>query len=291
LFNFSVEQYLAFLAVLAALYIAVLNFAQGKIGGARNIRAIQAEMRALQMRMNEAAKKRDSAALDAAVSDNMKLTMEMMVVQFKIMAVILALLIPLSFVFPFIEPQMHDDTTHILFDDGLAPHCDTLAGDGTHSSCMAMPANAQKGAWVIDFHLKSSANETVFRNATALYVEGGAPGDIWLQPPQQGGILDIVTGKKPMLMQVSVSKENATLGEELALYATPPHRLSEGERIVAVSNSGTFLYLDLPTTIPLLNIRRIIGSYGIFIFLAFVESILYAIAKSAYGAIRKRITH
>ena len=51
---------------------------------------------------------------------------------------------------------------------------------------------------------------------------------------------------------------------------------------------GTFYYVDLPFTIPLINIRRIIGSYGVFLFAAFVISILYSIGKAVYSAVMKK---
>ncbi len=58
-----------------------------------------------------------------------------------------------------------------------------------------------------------------------------------------------------------------------------------GARIEASANMGTFFHVDLPFTLPLLNIRRIIGSNGVFIFYAFVLGIAYSIGRALYSKV------
>jgi hypothetical protein len=287
LYNFGFQDYLAFLAVLAVIYVAVFNYAQGKIGGARNMRALQAEMRDVQKGMTDAAKSKDEKALNAAIDRNWKMTMELLVLQMKLMVVILGIFIPLSLFFPLVEPGTNDDIRMIMADDGLVSHCDSIANDSTYSACLSIPANATIGAWTVDAHLLSPQNESLSRNATALFCKGGVPEDVWLQASTQSGLFDVMTGKKQYSLNITGTKACEPGGA--VLLQSHASALPQGARIEAVANSGTFFYLDLPITIPLINIRRIIGSYGIFIFLVFVASMAYGLAKSAYLELKKRM--
>jgi len=288
LYNFGFQEYFAFIISLAAIYVVIFNFAQGKIGGARNIRALQAEMREVQKKMTESAKGKDEKALNEAIEQNWKMTMEIMALQMKLMAVVFGIFIPLSLFFPLVEPGTTDDIRIVMMDDGLAAHCDSLASDGVFSACLPIPANATEGAWVVDAYLISAQNETLSRNATALFCNGGSPDDVWLQSSSQGGILDSIMGKKQYLINITTGANACEPGAAIELYSQASG-MPQGARMEAVANSGSFLYLDLPFAIPLINIRRIIGSYGIFIFLVFVVSMAYGLAKSAYLEIKKRM--
>ena len=79
-----------------------------------------------------------------------------------------------------------------------------------------------------------------------------------------------------------------TRGQTVALHATVSPKPPNDARLEGALNMGTFYYVDLPFTIPLINIRRIIGSYGVFLFAAFVISILYSIGKAVYSAATKK---
>jgi hypothetical protein len=75
-------------------------------------------------------------------------------------------------------------------------------------------------------------------------------------------------------------------GEDGA-FLVSVRNLPNGAHLGAASNSGTVFHYDAPITIPLINIRRITGSYGVFIFLAFVISISYTLVKAAYSKVKK----
>jgi hypothetical protein len=283
---FDMQNYPAFLAVLAALYAAASIWLQNNVGGKGRFRAIQAEMREIQLKIGEAAKRKDNKEMDALFSRNMSLTTEMMKLQFAFLIPLLAALLALAAFFPLVEPGTQDDVRLPLYDDGLPSHCDTAAMDGIFSNCYQLPQGAQKGAWVIDAFLLSPTNETLARNATAIYVEGGKPADIWLQSHTQSGLLDALMGKVPHTLSITTDKQNYALGEKVAIRASP---LPAGgsSRVEAVLNSGTFFYVDLPFPLPLLNISRIIGSYGVFLLLAFLLGIAHSIGNSAYHMLRK----
>lgn len=80
-------------------------------------------------------------------------------------------------------------------------------------------------------------------------------------------------------------KHAALLGEDVSVGS---ESVPQGAIFGASSNSGTFFYVDLPFPLPLLNIRRIIGSYGVFIFFAFIMGIAYNMANSAYQKAAKK---
>ena len=207
--------------------------------------------------------------------------------------------------------------------------------------------------------LLSSSNETLAKNATAIYFEGGKPEDVWL-PPAQAGLLDSFLGKKAYRLNVSTDKQAYTAGQTVRIsafsqlplftsgissssdqktideakqkFAENSVSLQKGVAIdgflldknrssamfwsdngttylvetdygagqVSVSeinikvpdatmqssaNMGTFFHVDLPFTLPLLNIRRIIGSNGVFIFYAFVLGIAYSIGRALYSKV------
>ena len=191
------------------------------------------------------------------------------------------------------EPGRADDTRLPLYDDGLSSHCDLETADGIYSNCYAIPQGAQRGAWAIDAYIYSAENESLARNSTAIYVEGGKPSDVWLQSHTQNGFTDGLAGKVPHTLYASTDKKNYSIGETVSIRASyspqsPSASPQASWRIEAVLDSGTFFYLDLPFALPLINISRIIGSYGVFIFLAFVMSMCYSIAKAVYDAAMKK---
>ncbi|MEM2138295.1 MAG: hypothetical protein QW568_04360 [Candidatus Anstonellaceae archaeon] len=303
---FTLENYWVFPVVIAAIYIAITNFAQGNIGGKNRMRELQLQMKDVQKRMTESAKNKREDELNSAISENWKLTMEIMKIQMQMFAILIGALLLLSYIFPLIEPGTQDDVRLQLFDDGLAAHCDAAAGDGKFSNCYTIPSGAKKGAWIVDFYLYSSSGEQLARQGAPLYHEGGKAEDIWLQTASQNGLLDGLLGKVAYSLNVSTGKQNYSSGETVALSAavspkingadamvtakpagdSPSSLPQYGPKLEAVLDSGTFFHVDLPFSIPLLNIRRIIGSYGVFIFAAFVLSIVYSIIRALYAKIK-----
>ncbi|MFA6214422.1 MAG: hypothetical protein WC717_04055 [Candidatus Micrarchaeia archaeon] len=285
---FDLSNYWIFIALLAMVYVAISTAVQGRIGGKNSLKKIQEEMKAVQLQLMEAGKRKDAAETDAVMQKYWGLTGDLMKAQFQMLAVLLVVLFAFMAVFPHFEPGGEDDIRGRLFDDGLAEHCDAAASDGVYSGCFAIPAGAATGAWVADVYLYSSGNETLAKNGTILYVEGGKPDDVWVQPVSQSGFVDGLLGKKAYHVSPSADAKNVTRGGRVALSATASPAPPEGFRLEGSLDAGTFYFVDLPFTIPLINIRRIIGSYGVFLFAAFVISILYSIGKASYAAANKK---
>ena len=53
----------------------------------------------------------------------------------------------------------------------------------------------------------------------------------------------------------------------------------QADKVDASINNGTFYFVDLPVPLPLLNIRRLVGTTGVFILFSFVFSLLFSLAK------------
>jgi hypothetical protein len=285
---FDLSNYWIFLFLLAIVYVAANNFIQNNIGGKGKFKALQTEMREVQKKMTEAAKARRDKEYEELSSAYLKQTMELTQLQMKMAFVLLIpFLLLVTFVFPAFEPGTEDDLRVQLFDDGLAAHCDSAAGDGNYSGCFKLPSDGRRGAWVADAYLKSPSNETLARAGAAIYYEGGKPEDVWLQSTSQSGILDMLMGKTAYALNVSTDAQNYSSGQTVALRATarPSPHAGSGIYYEATLNSGTGFHLDLPAPLPLLNIRRIIGSNGVFIFFAFVLGIIYSIGRALYSKV------
>jgi len=354
---FDLPNYWIFLLALALIYMVIVNFVQSNLGGKGRLRSLQKEMVEVQKKMLEAAKSgRDAEYKEEAEKYN-KLTMELVGIQLKMTVVFLALYYPLvAFVFPAAEPGGEDDASVRLYDDGLAAHCDSAAGDGVFSGCYKLPESGIRGAWVVHGYLNASAGELVARQDAAIYYEGGKAEDVWLQSASAYGFLDSFLGKKQYYLNITTEKQEYAAGETVAVFARPMQRVfvskaslnemvrsfrengialsdneiaeisnftrsyaaekslaiggqeyrvkrqgslfgdealvlapsvPQGAIIEAVFNSGTFFHIDLPFALPLLNIRRIIGSTGVFIFFVFVMGLAYSMAKSAYERFQK----
>jgi len=285
---FDLQNYWIVVVLCAVLYVAISTFLQANIGGKNRLRELQVEMRQIQTKMSEAAKKRNEKEVDRLMAENMALTSKLMVVQMQFAVVILIVFFGFAMMFSAIEPGGEDDVKFALYDDGLAAHCDLAANDGIHSNCYAIPQDARTGAQVMDVYLKTQSGEQLARSGTEIYVEGGAPSDVWIQNISQGGLLDIVLGKTSYRLNVSAEGAATARGGTVSVFANAIPKAPQGAIFEASSNSGTFFYVDLPFTLPLLNIRRIIGSTGVLIFSAFVLSICYSLLKAIYDSAFKK---
>ncbi|MEM4348128.1 MAG: hypothetical protein QXN37_01015 [Candidatus Anstonellaceae archaeon] len=288
MFDFS--NYWLFLLLLAFGYVVFNNFAQQNVGGKGRLFSLQKEMQETQKKMIEASKARREKEYQELSSKYLEQTMELFKIQLKLAIVIL---IPffflISFVFPAIEPTGDDDIYIQLSDDGSAESCDQAANDGIYSGCIVLSENAKRGAWVIDVILKSAQNESLARFQHPIFYEGGSMKDIWLHNTSQSGVLDALLGKTAYAINITTNSKEYSSGQQVKVYATVVPNPPKDARLEAVFNSGTFFYIDLPAPLPLLNIRRIIGSTGVFIFFAFVLGLSLSLGKAFYTWASKKI--
>ena len=184
---FDLQNYWIVVVLCAVLYVAISTFLQANIGGKNKLKELQVEMRQIQSKMSEAAKKRNEKEVDKLMGENMALTSKLMVVQMQFAVVILFVFFGFAMLFSAIEPGAQDDVKFALYDDGLAAHCDIAANDGIYSNCYTIPQNASRGAQVVDAYLRSPSGEQLARSGAEIFVEGGVPSDVWVQNISQSG--------------------------------------------------------------------------------------------------------
>ncbi len=285
---FELADYWIFIVLLSLAYVALSMFLQANIGGKDKLKGLQAEMKELHKKMNEAAKRNDEKELNEIISKNWQITSQIMSVQMRMFAVIIVIFVGLMFVFPLIEPGAVDDIHLPLFDDGLSEHCDLVSSDGIYSTCYEFGNDGIKGAWAAEVHIYNEQNESLAKSGMPFYYENGLPKDLWLQNLSQGGLIDILFGKTAYKINASSSSQNVSAGQTVTIQASTKPPLEQGTRLEAVLNAGTFFFVDLPFAIPLLNISRIIGSYGFFILCAFALSMSFSILRAVYSKITKK---
>ncbi|MCX8197145.1 MAG: EMC3/TMCO1 family protein [Candidatus Micrarchaeota archaeon] len=288
---FDLSNYWAFLLILAVGYVLFNNFVQRTVGGKNRLFALQKEMQETQKKMIEASKSRREKEYSELSSKYLEQTLELTKLQLKMTVIILVPFIFLvAFVFPNTEPTGNDDISFVLSDDGRPESCDREANDSIYSGCVFLPSNATKGAWTVSAVLKSAEGETIAKSQEGIFVEGGSWEDIWLQNFSQTNLIDSLLGKKSYHLNISTDKRWYSAGDKITVAASAYPKPPPAARYEAVLDSGTFFYIQLPAPLPLLNIRRIIGSTGVFIFFAFLLGLSYSIGRAAYGWAKKNLS-
>jgi hypothetical protein len=246
------------------------------------------ELKQLHKDLAEATKNKNEKLVNSLIDKNWKLTSELLKLQFKLTSILIVIFLLFISVFSFFEPGKSDDIALSLFDDGDEKHCDKNQSDGIFSNCFVIPSDAKRGAWIVDVYLYSENNETISRGSAPIFVEEGKIGDVWLQNFSKNGFLDSLFGKTAYYVFVSTGKQNYSVNEKVPIEASifPKNFSGKAE---AVINRGTFFYLDLPFQIPLLNISRISGSQGVFIFFIFISGFIFSLLSYIYEKSKKGI--
>ncbi len=162
----------------------------------------------------------------------------------KMMVVVLAVFFSFSWVSGQFDPTALDDF-HV-----------NLTGTGGAYNGSFVRENATPGFWYVTVKAYQNNNE-VAMNETVFFVGPKTEQITWIH----------ATGAQ---MGVSTDKGEYSAGETVRIYAN--HSGATGA--TAKVNSGTRFYVDLPVTIPLINLRRIYDSQSWFIFLAVIIGLL-----------------
>jgi hypothetical protein len=81
-----------------------------------------------------------------------------------------------------------------------------------------------------------------------------------------------VEAPKGDILEVRSDKKYYSIGESVKLYATDPsHKATE---VDATLNNGTEFYVDLPFTIPIINVKRIHQPYWWFILISLITNLV-----------------
>jgi uncharacterized membrane protein (DUF106 family) len=262
------EFYAAAVALAAILYSAATRFIQNKLIDKKQMQEIQEESKRLSKEQDEASKRKDQKKLDELMQRQLELFPKMngmMMGQFKVMGVILIVLFGFSWLVNTFNPALEDDINIILSDSGQG--CDAKAGDSIFSACYPLQAASNASTWAIDAKAYgpgllgedvTAENYTLFAFNSPT-VEKNA----YYKAPKG-------------VMGVALDKEAYYAGDQLRVFASAPKGTT---KVTATLNSGTTFYVDLPFTIPVINVQRIHEPYWWFIFVVFIFGIVISILQ------------
>ncbi len=253
LFMMDFELFTALVGVLAIVYAGTAKFIQNKLIDRSKIKAIQEESKRLNEDMKKAKERNDKAAIDKIMKKQMEFLPKMntmMFAQFKPMIFVLAIFFAFTWMIGQIDPTVSDDIKIQLLDDGHG--CDDVAEDGVYSGCLE-PENS--GKWIANVRAYRNGAE-VGHNST-FFAYAKEIDDSYLENPVGESII------------VNTDKKNYDSGETVRIYASA----NDVSMVEARLDNATAFRVDLPLTIPILNVSRIYQPYWFFILISLISNL------------------
>jgi len=263
------ENYVVLVAVAAVIYSIIARIVQVKLVDRKEMDGLQAESKKLNEEYKNAKSRNDKAAMEDIMKKQMDLFPKMnkvMLSQFKPMIVILAVFFVFNWTITHFDPSKADDITLNLSDDGKG--CDRTIGDGVYSGCLDLN-NQSNGKWTLTAKALNGGSELA-SNSTYFFFNTKSDGDSFL-PSAKGEAISVATDKSIYYP-----------GDKVSITVAPPSKAKEVEVIL---DSGTTFYVDLPFTIPIINVQRLHEPYWWFIFITIISGILVSII---YGRLQKK---
>lgn len=244
------ELYFYFVTALSVLYAVAVRLVQRRLMNPELMKDMQEKSKRINELYKEAAKHNDKRKMDEITKMNEELMPQMnkmLMGQMKMMVAVLAVFFAFTWVSGQFDPTQHDDFTINL----------TQSGNGSYSGSYALGSNATPGFWYVTARAYNGESEAAM-NQTVFFVGPATEQLLWNQ-------------SKEAPMGVSTDKCSYSAGETVFVSASAP---ATADRVAATLDNGTRFYVDLPFTIPLLNLRRIYDSQSWFIFSAVIIGLL-----------------
>ena len=252
------ELFVELVGVLAVIYAGISKFLQHRLVDRSMVEGIQAESKKLNEEIKRAKEKGNQKEMEKVMKKQMEFLPKMnkvMIAQFKPMIFIIAVFFAFTWVVGQIDPNTQDDIRIPLLDDGRG--CDERAEDGMYSACIE-PENP--GKWVANVYAYRNGVEVAF-NAT-YFSYAAVTDDSYTEAPRGQELV------------VSTDKRSYGAGETVKLYA----QADDVSSVEATLDNGTAFRVDLPLTIPLLNVQRIYQPYWWFILIALIVNLSLSLA-------------
>ncbi len=262
------ETFAALVGLLAVVYAFIARFIQSKLVDRSEMEAIQADSKRLSKEFEEAKKSGDKKKMDEVMKKQMEFLPrmnKMMFSQFKPMLVILVFFFAFTWGVSQLNPFVKDDITIPMADDGTG--CDATAGDGTYSACYSI-GGTNNGKWVFSARIFDGDNE-LGSNSTYFLYNADETSDTFIEAP------------KGEPLAVSTDKASYYEGDTVELYA----KSGKAGRVEATLDNGTSFHVDLPLSIPLINVKRIQQPYWWFILVSLIVNLSLSFIM---GRLRKR---
>lgn len=266
------EAFTALVAFLGVAYAGAARYIQNLLIDKSEMEAMQADSRRLNDEMKKAREAKDDRRMDELLKKQMELLPRMnkvMLGQFKPMIFILGIFFAVTWLMGQIDPTVQDDIVINMSDSGTG--CDEAAGDGTWSACYSLAGSANYGKWTFTAHSLRGGAEAGTNYTWFAY--NGAARDNFTEAP------------KGEPLAVGTDMREYAAGATVKLYAKPS---SAVDGVKAVLSNGTQFYVDLPVSIPILNVQRIQQPYWWFILVSFVASIAISVITGQLGKRKKK---
>ncbi|VVC03003.1 Uncharacterised protein [Candidatus Bilamarchaeum dharawalense] len=277
------ELFIGLVTVLAVAYALLAKYVQNKFVDKKQMEDYQAKMKLLNEEYEKAKKTGDKKKMQDALDRQMAFMPEMnkiMFAQFKPMIYIIIVFAVFSWVIGAMDDTIKDDILLNLSDDGLG--CDKMAGDGIYSTCYQLN-NENYGKWTVTGIVYESGHELARNQSYFQY--GLSDNDSYVE------------GDKGEVVTTTTDKLEYTKGETVSIYAKPANMTKPGwfggprqivvEKVQAVLSNGTYFRVDLPITIPIVNIKSFYQPVVWFIFISFILNLIMSLImnkKSKVGA-------
>lgn len=262
----DLESYIIIVALAAIVYSLIARKIQYKYGKQKEMEELQKKSKMLNERYAEASKRNDKQEMEEIMKKQMEVMSRMWGMlgsQFYLFVPIIVLFIAFTWATSYLDPTTADDITIELNDDGTG--CDEKDGDGIFTGCYEL-TDSNHGTWVV--HATAYLNDNVVgKNSTAFLVGGGSIDKVY-KKKVEGSALGIIT-----------DKESYVPGELVKIFAVP----EKGTTVTAVLDHGTAFYVDLPVTIPLIEVKRITEPYWWFIFVSIITGLIISFTAGKVG--------
>ncbi|MFN7990522.1 MAG: EMC3/TMCO1 family protein [Candidatus Micrarchaeia archaeon] len=248
------EIFTALVGVLAVVYAGAVKFIQNKLIDRKEMEEFQAESKRLSAEFDKAKKADNKKKMDEVMKKQMEFLPKMnsiMLKQFKPMIFILVVFFGVTWLIGHFDPTVQDDITLNMSDDGKG--CDAAAGDGIFSACYKIDS-ANYGKWVFSAKSLNGGSEAGHNSTFFLYNSNESD--------------NYAEGPKGEPLMVSTDKAYYTPGETVRLFAN-----STAKAVEARLDNGTSFKVDLPFSIPIVNVQRIQQPYWWFIFISLIANL------------------
>lgn len=268
------ETFAALVGFLAIVYSGVLKFIQGKLVDKKEMEFIQAEAKRLSQEMEKAQKRNDKKKIDQLMDqqvDHLKKMNSAMFKQMRPMLVIVVVFGAFMWVVGSLDPYVKDDITLNLTDDGAG--CDHVAGDGVFSGCYRLD-NENYGKWTVTAKMYEGASEAG-TNETYFHYNPDGKNDTYFEMGKGEGMelrLDSDSYAPGGTVLITATPAKMTNGLTVVVPIMEPRPLAI-DRVSATLSNGTYFSVELPLTIPLLNVKTIYQPYWWFILISLIGNL------------------
>lgn len=253
------EYFVAIVGALAVVYAGISKFLQNKLIDRTKVEKFQAKTNKLNEEMKKAKERGNQTEIDDIMKKQIGMMSEskdLMIDQFKPMIAIIAVFICFTSLVGFIDPTVKDDFSVSLYDNGL--DCDKTADDKVFSGCVGLNST-NYGKWTIT--AKSYRNGAEVGSNSTFFSYVTESDDSYIEAPHGESLI------------LETDKNRYNEGDRVVLYANA----NSVNEVKATLDYGTHFRVDLPLSIPILNINRIYQPYWWFIMISLISNIVLSL--------------